>query len=74
MSAYDKRSQLEHCLHPATKNAILTGSYEHDNLTVLTKVHDSTSINYSVHEIMPSMVHDRMWRSVGGSQSSLDKL
>ncbi|KAI5598952.1 hypothetical protein BDE02_02G165900 [Populus trichocarpa] len=73
-SASNTRSQMGHCLHSANRNAILTSTSEHDNITMLAKVHDSTSRNDSVHGIVPSIVHDRMGRSAYGSQSSLDQL
>uniref|UniRef100_A0A6M2E762 Protein kinase domain-containing protein n=1 Tax=Populus davidiana TaxID=266767 RepID=A0A6M2E762_9ROSI len=73
-SASNTRSQMEHCLHSANRNAILTSTSEHDNIAVLAKVHDSTSRNDRVHGIVPSIVHDRMGRSAYGSQSSLDQL
>ncbi|XP_061967638.1 serine/threonine-protein kinase ATG1a-like [Populus nigra] len=73
-SASNTRSQMEHCLHSANRNAILTSTSEHDNITMLAKVHDRTSRNDSVHGIVPSIVHDRMGRSAYGSQSSLDQL
>jgi serine/threonine-protein kinase ULK/ATG1 len=73
-SASNTRSQMGQCLHSANRNAILTSTSEHDNITMLAKVHDSTSRNDSVHGIVPSIVHDRMGRSAYGSQSSLDQL
>ncbi|XP_011025351.1 PREDICTED: serine/threonine-protein kinase ATG1-like isoform X2 [Populus euphratica] len=73
-SASNTRSQMELCLHSANRNAILASTSEHDNITVLAKVHDSTSRNDSVHGIVPSIVHDRMRRSAYGSQSSLYQL
>ncbi|KAJ7007966.1 serine/threonine-protein kinase ATG1a-like [Populus alba x Populus x berolinensis] len=73
-SASNTRSQMEHCLHSANRNAMLTSTSEQDNITVLAKVHDSTSRNDRVHGIVPSIVHDRMGRSAYGSQSSLDQL
>ncbi|KAJ6940644.1 hypothetical protein NC651_006700 [Populus alba x Populus x berolinensis] len=73
-SASNTRSQMEHCLHSANRNAILTSTSEQDNITVLAKVHDSTSRNDRVHGIVPSIVNDRMRRSAYGSQSSLDQL
>ncbi|KAF9688025.1 hypothetical protein SADUNF_Sadunf02G0154100 [Salix dunnii] len=74
VSASNTRSQLEHCLHSATRNDILTSTSEHGNITVLEKVHDSSFRNVSVHGIVPSIVHDKMGRSAYGSQSSLDQL
>ncbi|CAK7348614.1 unnamed protein product [Dovyalis caffra] len=70
-SASDERSQLEHCLQSATRNAILTSTSEHDNVTVLAKVDDR---NGSVHGSVPNIVHDGMGKPADGSQSSLDQL